>query len=378
MRAGAERSKPQAHRGVQTCEKNPRTKGGAIRFRGNRTPRNSRARAARKRGALAGNPCFQRATPRDNPRRVTPFAPRLAGPRCVFALALTLTTIAPLRAADPAIRSLPVGPNPESVVRGFDGKLCVTLMGEQRSRGAGDGRVAIIDGDHVSTLAAGFDDPKGLVFLDGVLVTADFDRVWSIAADGAKKLIAGPEAFPTPPLYLNDVVVAPGGHAVLVTEMGANTKMFSAPGKLWPLDSAEAQAIPALGRVYRVTMNGEVSVVIDHTPLLQNPNGVDALDDGTIRVAEFFFGRLLEWRAGAWRTIGDDYRSADGIVHDRAGNIYATEVFTGRVWRVNAASGERTLLATLQSAADLILDDAHHQLVVPDSRAGALAFIPLP
>jgi hypothetical protein len=70
-------------------------------------------------------------------------------------------------------------------------------------------------------------------------------------------------------------------------------------------------------------------------------------------------------------------RSVDGLAHDRSGNLYATEVFTGKVWRVNAKSGERTLLTTLQSAADLILDEQSAMLVVPDSKAGVIAFVPL-
>ena len=71
-----------------------------------------------------------------------------------------------------------------------------------------------------------------------------------------------------------------------------------------------------------------------------------------------------------------DGPGADGIVHDKAGNYYVTEVRTGRVWHIRA-SGEKRLLATLQSAADLYLDEARRQLVVPDSKAGKLVFIPL-
>lgn len=36
-----------------------------------------------------------------------------------------------------------------------------------------------------------------------------------------------------------------------------------------------------------------------------------------------------------------------------------------------------SLFAALQSAADLHLDSAHNQLVVPDSKAGHLVYIPL-
>lgn len=281
-------------------------------------------------------------------------------------------------AADPAFRSLNVGATPESVVPGFDGKLFVTLMGTKREKGDGDGKIVVVDGDKVTTFTEGLDDPKGIVFVDGRLITTDFDKVWAVDAKGVKTLLAGPAAFPKPPLFLNDVVVEAGGRSLLVTDMGDLAAMNGSPGVMWPLDSAQAKALPPLGRVYRLTLDGKVSVAIDHAPGMPDPNGVDALADGTILVGEFFRGTLLEWKAGKWRTISDDHRSIDGIVHDNAGNLYVTEVRTGRVWHVKAATGEKHLLATLQSAADLYLDGARSQLVVPDSKAGQLVYIPLP
>lgn len=275
-------------------------------------------------------------------------------------------------------RSLAVGPTPESVVRGFEGKLFVTLMGAKREPGDGDGQVVMVDGEKVIVFTEGLDDPKGIVFAGGKLITADFDKVWAIDEKGTKTLLAGPEAFPKPPLFLNDVVVEPGGKSVLVTEMGDLKAMFSPDGAFWPLDSEEAKNLPPLGRLYRISLDGEVSVVIDHAPEFPNPNGVDVLDDGTIVIAEFFRGTLLEWKEGKWRTICDDHRSGDGIVHDNAGNLYLTEVKTGNVWHIKADSGEKKRLATLQSAADLILDAEAKQLIVPDSKAGLLVFIPVP
>jgi len=281
-------------------------------------------------------------------------------------------------AAGTDFRSIAVGPTPECIVRGFDGRLCVTLMGTSRVKGDGDGKIVMVDGDKVTVLAEGFDDPKGMSLVGGVLVVTDFDKVWTVDSAGTKKLLAGPEAFPKPPLYLNDVVAERGGRSVLVTDMGTPSAMSGPDGVFWPLDSLEAKNIPQLGRVYRVTMGGKVSVVIDHAPEMPNPNGVDLLDDGTILVGEFFRGTLMEWKAGKWRQISDDHRSADGIVHDPAGNLYLTEVRTGRVWKINSKTGAREQLAKLESAADLLLDEPGKQLIVPDSKAGKLVFIPLP
>ncbi len=291
-------------------------------------------------------------------------------------LAFAVTVIAP-SFAETGFRSVAVGATPESVVPAFGGKLHVTLMGTKREKGDGDGKIVVVDGDQVTVLADGFDDPKGLVFFESQLITADFDQVWSIDATGAKRLLAGPDAFPQPPLYLNDIVIEPGRGSLLVTDMGNLAAMHASPGVFWPLDSEQAKNIPSLGRVYRIDREGRVTVAIDHAPEMPNPNGIDLLDDGTILVAEFFRGTLLAWKAGQWRTLSDDHRSGDGIAHDASGNLYVTEVRTGRVWHLQHTTGHKRLLATLQSAADLHLDEKNRQLIVPDSKAGTLVFIPL-
>jgi len=147
--------------------------------------------------------------------------------------------LAVVRLASPSARlkSISVGPNPESVTRGFDGDLIATLMGSTRTKGDGNGRIVRIKGEIVTDFATGFDDPKGLVFAGDSLVTADFDHVWRIDASGKKNLLAGPAAFPTPPLYLNDIAVAPDGQGIYVTDMGVPGKMRAPDGQLWPLDS---------------------------------------------------------------------------------------------------------------------------------------------
>src|SRR5688572_4918457 len=108
----------------------------------------------------------------------------------LFCFAATAT------AAETTFRSLAVGATPESVVPGFDGKLYVTLMGTKREKGDGDGKIVVVDGEKVTVLTEGLDDPKGIVFVGGKLITADFDKLWAIDAKGAKTLFAGPEAFP--------------------------------------------------------------------------------------------------------------------------------------------------------------------------------------
>lgn len=281
----------------------------------------------------------------------------------------------PLSAAP---RKLAVGATPESVTKGFEDKYFVTLMGTSRKLGDGDGKIAQVDGDKVTILAEGLDDPKGIVFVGDRLITADFDKVWSIDAKGQKTLLAGPAAFPTVPTFLNDVVVSPDKQSVLITDMGAVTKMRGVDGKLFGIDSPEHKAIPVVARVFRVTLDGKVTEVIAPNPIMLNPNGIDVLADGRIRIAEFFLGNVLEYKDGAFKTIAKGHRSGDGIVHDSKGRFYVSEVMTGRVTRYEAdGSGQTELAEGLKAAADHFLDEQAGMLIVPDSKAGELVFIAL-
>jgi sugar lactone lactonase YvrE len=279
-----------------------------------------------------------------------------------------------------APRKLAVGATPESVTRGFDGDLFVSLMGVSRKAGDGDGKIVRVHGDKVTDFTTGLNDPKGTVFAGGFIITADFDTVWKIDAQGNKSVLAGPKDFPVVPAFLNDVEVEPSGKSILVTDMGAVTKMRDANGKLWPIDSAEHKAIPVIARLFRVTLDGKVTEVIAPTARMLNPNGVDVLKDGRIRLAEFFTGDVLEYKDSVFTTIAKGHRSGDGIVHDSKGRFYISEVMFGRVTRYDADGSHPALLSEgleLQSAADIYVDEAHGQLIIPDSKAGQLVFIGL-
>ena len=292
-------------------------------------------------------------------------------------LALLLALAATVQ-AEP--RKLAVGANPESVTRGFDGDLFISIMGPSRKYGDGDGKIVRVHGETVTDFTTGLNDPKGTVFAGGFIITADFDTVWKIDAQGHKSVLAGPKDFPTAPTFLNDVEVEPSGKSILVTDMGAVTKMRDANNKLWPIDSAEHKAIPVIARLFRVTLDGKVTEVIAPNPRMLNPNGVDVLKDGRIRLAEFFTGDVLEYKDGVFTTIAKGHRSGDGLVHDSKGRFYISEVMFGRVTRYDADGSHPVLLSEglgLQSAADIYVDEAHGQLIIPDSKAGQLVFIGL-
>jgi hypothetical protein len=278
----------------------------------------------------------------------------------------------------PTQRNLAVGATPESVTKGFGGKYFVTLMGASRKLGDGDGKIVKVDGDKVTVLTEGLDDPKGIVFVANRLITADFDKVWSVDAKGKKTLLAGPSAFPTPPTFLNDVVVSPDKKSVLITDMGAVSKMRDSKNVLFAIGSPEHKAIPVVARVFQVTLEGKVTEVIAPTAKMLLPNGIDVMANGRIRIAEFFTGDVLEYNKGKWKTLAKGHRSGDGIVHDSKGRFYVSEVMTGRVTRYEAdGSSPKELGTGLKAAADHYLDEKAGVLIVPDSKAGELVFLAL-
>jgi hypothetical protein len=64
-------------------------------------------------------------------------------------------------------RTLSAGAASESVVRGFDAGLYVTLMGTKRETGDGGGAIFSEEGDRVTHFVTGLDDPKDIVLAGG-------------------------------------------------------------------------------------------------------------------------------------------------------------------------------------------------------------------
>jgi hypothetical protein len=305
-------------------------------------------------------------------------------------MALPLLTSGPaagaaeVTVATPAsAKTIPIGTRPESATRGFGGKLYVSVM--NKSDGGADGVVKVLDGDTATDFATGMDEPKGLCFTGKLLVVSDVKRVWQIDAKGVASLLADEKDFPQPVSYLNDVSCEPGGKAVYVTDMGANTKIRDAQKKLLPLDSAEAKAVPAIGRIYRIGIDKKVSIAIDARPDMPCPNGVAALGRGRLLVAEFFTGTISRWDGKTLQPLVTGLRGADGLEEDARGNIYVSSWDQGKVWRVARAAASAKAPASdppviaegFQSAADFFLDRKGKQMVLPDMKAGTLSFIPL-
>jgi sugar lactone lactonase YvrE len=301
----------------------------------------------------------------------------------VLSSCLLLSTTA--RAQEPARKVINVGVRPESIIRGFGGKLYVSVM--NGGDVPGDGVVKVIEGDQARDFATGLDEPKGLCFTGKRLVVTDVKRVWSIDDKGDKTLLADEKTFPAAPSYLNDVACEPGGKAVVVSDMGANTKMRGPDKKLFAYGSEGAKALPAIGRIYRIglagPMPGKVTELVASAAEMPCPNGVAVPAPGRLLVAEFFTGTIFDASGGKLRALVTDLRGADGLDEDAKGNVYVSSWEQGKVWRFHRPAVGKTATPELiaegfQSAADFFLDRKSGQLLLPDMKAGTVTFIPLP
>jgi hypothetical protein len=273
-------------------------------------------------------------------------------------------------------KTISVGTRPESVTRGFGGKWFITVMNTPDT--AGDGVVKVLDGEAATDFATGFNEPKGICFTGKFLVVTDVNRVYKIDAKGEKSVLADDTAFSEPVVFLNDAACDPSGKAVYITDMGAHSKMRDPEGKLWPLGSPGAQALPAIGRVYRVGLDGKVNIELDKSTEMPCPNGV-SVGRGRLLIGEFFTGTLMEAKGGKLKPLASGMRGADAIEEDGRGNVYVSSWVEGKVYRVGKGNKEPEVVAEgFQSAADFFLDRKGQQILLPDMKAGTLTFLPLP
>ncbi|MFD2604224.1 SMP-30/gluconolactonase/LRE family protein [Euzebyella marina] len=268
-----------------------------------------------------------------------------------------------------------VGMKPESLTKGFNDNYYVTLMNGKEE---GDGQIAEISEEGVKIFSNGFDEPKGIVFLDGHLYLSDLNRVWKVDQNGKATVFIKKEDFPKEALYLNDVAVDSEKKGIYVADMGATQYMRDANNDLWPLDSEEAKKIPQVGRIYHITLDGKISIVQDGSPLMLNPNGVGVDNQGNIMVGAFFTGNFLVTRNGKLTPLKGTFRGADAVEQDSKGNYYVSSWAQAKVWKIDGKTEEATILIeNLQSAADFLLEEENGRLLLPDMLAGKILEVPI-
>jgi hypothetical protein len=297
--------------------------------------------------------------------------------RHIIAIAVSIFTAVVTSAVQADPRIVPVGARPESVCRGFGGLYYVTLQGPAGGP-AGDGGIAVIDGDTVRPFAVGMDDPKGIAFTGTHLVTADIKRVWIVDRWGEKRELATETSFPFPIAFLNDVAAERGG-SVLVTEMGARTLMRDpATTFLWPIDSPQAAAIPATSRVYRIDSDGHVTVAVTPSREVLVMNGITTGHGNRLLAAEFFYGNITAIKNDEKTILATGFRGADGIEESQRKDIYVSSFEQGIVWKLCHGRGTPEVLLSGRgrfSTADIHLDESRGLLLVPDTLAGTVTFL---
>ncbi len=263
-----------------------------------------------------------------------------------------------------------IGTKPESITKGFNDNYYVTLMNGKEN---GDGEVVEISENGVKVFSKGFDEPKGIAFLEGHLYFSDLNRIWKVDSESNASIFVNKADFPKEALYLNDVAVDAKKEGIYVADMGATQYMRDENNELWPLDSEQAKLVPELGRIYHISLAGNISIVQDTSPLMLNPNGVGVDNNGEIMVGAFFLGNFLVKREGELTPLKGVFRGADAVEQDSKGNYYVSSWAAGKVWKIDGKTEESTILIEgLKSAADFYLEEEKGRLLLPDMMAGKI------
>ena len=279
--------------------------------------------------------------------------------------------------AEPKV--LKVGTKPESVCRGFGGKLYVTMINGDEP---GDGGINVIDGDKVKEFCRGMNSPKGMAYVGGFLVTADETTIWKVNKNGKTTKLAEAKDFPNKIEFLNDVAASRDKKSVYVTEMSQPGWMFDPDGerKLWPVDSPKAKS-PMTGCVYKVSLEGKITLAVPAgNKAMLGPNGVTVTgkkDTELLVMGDFFTGNIVQYDGGKFKVLAKGMRGADAVEFGN-GAIYVSSWPLGKVWKYDRKSKKTTVLSDkFTTAADFYYDRKNKQLIVPDMLEGTLTFLPV-
>jgi len=210
-------------------------------------------------------------------------------------------------------------------------------------------------------------DGEGGVFVCAAL----YDRIVHLdLRSGAIRVVAD-ETDAEPRRAPDDVAMAPDGSLYVTTILGRNvTRMsqdgkqrrvvasnlgdgaslpngiaFNAQGRLFAtdLDFADPAHPGGLWEIDPAGMKPPVPVVRP----LPTPNGFAFGPDGKAYIPEMFAGRIdiVDVDARTVRTLVDGFGYLVAVKVDRQGRLVVLETDTGRVWRVDRTTGDRTLLA---------------------------------
>ncbi len=217
-------------------------------------------------------------------------------------------------------------------------------------------------------------------------MAADQQKIWKIDEAGNKTVLAEASKFPFSANFFNDAAAESGGKAVFVTEMGRRDLMREVPpsplaGHLMPTDTDAAYAIPALARVYRITMDGKIASMFEPSRKLLVINGVTEMKKRkNLLVLDFFQGNVVEVdvKKNTKTILATGLRGADGIEQASDGTIFVSSFENGTVWRMDANGENMKRLISgvgFQTTADFYLDEPTKLLYVPNTAAGTILVV---
>ena len=246
---------------------------------------------------------------------------------------------------------------PESVVQAKDGTIFISEINEFGKDG--DGQISKVDKNgNVTVFATGMDDPKGLVMMGDKLYVADNKKVLEVNKDGTWQVYAAQTAFPSPPVFLNDIEA---------------DKL----GNLYVSDSGD---LKSGGQIYKIAKGASpITVVVDSkNPDILAPNGLLFEGRNNLLSVDFESGILyrVNLSTGATTKLATGFGGGDGLVKTKSGKIYISDWKVGKVYKAVAGKAQ-VIKEGYQAAADITLTKDEKFIMVPDMKAGELDFIPL-
>ncbi len=201
--------------------------------------------------------------------------------------------------------------------------------------------------------------PVALVTFPFGLYVANRSSIWHIDFAGRHRVRAAASAFPSMPRALAGLAIDELGQ-LYVTDAGDDKNP---------------------GAIYRVGLNGKVSLITDsaRAPALKSPRAVVMDGLSLLLVVDGKSGDLLRIKVadGSAAKVADGFGTGDGLVWDWYGRLYISDRKGGRV-SVIGRPGEKPILVSdrIKSPAGLALAPDGRSILVADPEAGTLTPLP--
>ncbi|MDZ4097380.1 MAG: gluconolaconase, partial [Methylophilaceae bacterium] len=135
------------------------------------------------------------------------------------------------------------------------------------------------------------------------------------------------------------------------------------------------------GAIYRVSLDGQVSPIIDATndPRILAPNGLLMDDSGDVLLfVDFASGILysLNMKTNTLTDLAEGFGGGDGLVHHPNNLMYVSDWKNGKVFSL-LHDEVKLVQDGFQAAADIALTIDGKYILVPDMKAGELIWVPI-